>query len=261
MNDREIVFQSLEWEVTRNAKGRWYFRPRPHFLLGLTLLNGFLAWLCLAFGPRLEGFLGSGGVLLFVFLGRLLVLASAMTLLACLVNQRRKVSLHPASGTIAKGRELLTGGFRLQLRDTELSGRKVVSLWAVPHDGREVLLVPGQFEEKRSVLEELQSELQVPDADGILAPGLDSFPIVPAIAGIFGVLWAVGGYLWAPGLVWDIDGTHGVLVWPFGFFVMALGVLEFLGIRIMEAAEKKGPATLLGVALLAVYAWLCWRPL
>lgn len=253
-----ILFRSLEWEVRKTSRGRWDFRPRPHLLLGLTLLCGLLGFGLLSVAPNSLHHLGGGGELLFRFLARLLQLASVLTLLACLANQRRKVSLHPASGVIVKGRELLQDGYQVEIRDTHLGDRTVVSMWAVTTEGRKILLVPGQNEDKRERLLTLQTQLQPWDKEQTSRFEQESFPLKALICLLFGALWSIGGYLWAPYLVWAISETHGVLVWPFGLVVMTFGVLELMGISILDAAKEKRVETLLGVGLMGVYAWICW---
>ncbi len=246
--------------MERTAGARWNFRPRPQFMLGLA---SFL-WLLSAasFWSRGKiGLLPPGAALFLSFLGTLGLLTGALLLLVALVQQKRAVTLHPPSSTFILRKKMVQSAYRVVVKETQVSGRTLVSLWAVLENGTEILLVPGTFESARGRLEELATSLRRLRREGEVESDDELSPprkidLEGWIGVVFGLLWSVVGYLRAPHLLWEISDGYGVLVWPFGLFVLSMGILELAGIPIIRAGRKNNPIVLIGVLLLAVYAGL-----
>ena len=118
--------------------------------------------------------------------------------------------------------------------------------------------MPGTFESARGRLEQLATSLRPGgevESDDNLSPSR-KIDLEGWIGVVFGLLWSAAGYLWAPHLLWEISDGYGVLVWPFGLFVLSMGILELAGIPIIRAGRKNNPLVLIGVLLLAVYVGL-----
>lgn len=194
------------------------------------------------------------------FFSRILAVVSALPLAAALAQERRRLSLYPAGNTLITRTGKQKRGYEVRLQETVLAGKILVSVWATTDSGETYLLVPGQPEEKRQALELLRTEWRpVGRETPPEPPAQSSFPLEAYLLITLGALWLICGKWWASQLLWELDETHGVLVWPFGFYLMTLGVLELSGIRILESARRKDCGTLLGVAILAVYVFLSWR--
>ena len=243
--------------MERTAGARWNFRPRPQFMLGLAsflwLLSAASFW-----SSGKIGLLPPGAALYLSFLGTLGLLTGALLLLVALVQQKRAVTLHPPSSTFILKKRMVQSAYRVVVRETQVSGLTLVSLWAVLENGTEILLVPGTFESARGRLEQLATSLRREgevESDDELSPPR-KIDLEGWIGVVFGLLWSVVGYLWAPHLLWEISDGYGVLVWPFGLFVLSMGILELAGIPIIRAGRKNNPIVLIGVLLLAVYAGL-----
>lgn len=254
-----IAFRSLEWEAEKTPKGRWYFRPRPYVLLGVTALTIILSAL-FEFAQDFEVMQVLVGADLLRLFSRMLAVVSVLPLAAALAQERRRLSLYPAGNTLITRTGERKRGYEVRLQDTVLGGKTLVSVWATTDCGETYLLVPGQPEEKRQDLELLRNQWQPVGREAPPEPPAQkSFPLEAYLLLTLGALWLVCGKWWAPQLLWELDETHGVLVWPFGFFLLTLGVLELFGIKILESARRRDCGTLLGVAILAVYFFLSWR--
>ena len=132
----------------------------------------------------------------------------------------------------------------------------------VQRGGKRMMLMTSTSESALDpVLTALQTVLGASEGAQVVVPG-DSFvkSFVPIFLVVLGILWSGLGYLTARHLVLGGD-NWGVLLWPFGLWLAALGVLDWLGLRIADAVlglqEARGRLTIIGLLWFLSYYLIC----
>lgn len=92
---------------------------------------------------------------------------------------------------------------------------------------------------------------------------LEGDTIVGLVFALVGALWSLGGLIAFPTWRWPLDEINGVLAWPFGLWLLALGLGELAGLPVVKTLTEGRRPIRLALALLIAGSYLavCLRPL
>lgn len=161
---------------------------------------------------------------------------------------------------------------RVFLEHRTWAGADLVGV-AVEVNGEEISLIPPQQDRHAAamltVLAQIHSAIDAAGhvvSDDVL-PREDRTPRVDhtlAIAlMVTGLLWSIAGAIFARTWLFALDDTNGLLVWPFGLWLLALGTLERCGVPVIEtmmSGKMRYRAPLL-LLIAGSYLLVCLQPL
>ena len=162
----------------------------------------------------------------------------------------------------------------IRINTLALGGRDFVNA-SLTIDGKSVYLTQAVGERDRQALSAALARISAVVGDGAgggaaaePAPGpppaasFERGVRVGALLGT-GAVWAIVGRLALPDYVLTRPGgTFGTLLWPFGLWLMAAGVLELCGLGILgwkNPRPARLPRLLIGVVWMGSYLLLTWR--
>lgn len=130
-------------------------------------------------------------------------------------------------------------------------------------------LRPRHGEALRDLVERLQARLaevgHAVNADYLPRPDqiVDFGRMLPIVFITLGGLWALLGYLFARRWLLELDEHNGLLIWPLGLWLLAIGLAEAVGVRILQAMTEGRWYLRAAVLILPalIYLLLCLRPL
>jgi len=252
MSADTILLNTIDFEV-KDEMGDVTIRRKPGFSL---ILGGGLIALAMAFQfIPIELLSDDPHAIKAVFkaLSSVLILLGALIIMIYILFPSRNIRIvDKKRGSILYEGDCIpfTKVSEITLRSTSIQNVTSLSIVALV-DGKELFLVPGQLEIHRSEMEELtallrecifnrtQTERPAPE-EAEPSPGLSlESRFLAAFFLILGILFSVFTYAYAPRVVIVAHGAE-LLLWPFGFWIAAIGVAEIFKIPAWKTMSK-GP--------------------
>lgn len=211
-----------------------------------------------------------------LWLAVLLAVAGGLNLFAAAVVRGQSITWDHGAQQIRRGRRTwpLASILSVAVQDFELMGSPIARVVAQRNDGA-INITPGVSRTHRdaavALAEALHASLNLKTRaapTSIRSAGPKAASRNPArgfhiaLPLILGALWAVAGYLLMPTAVFRPPGsgiTTGVLAWPFGLWIAALGVLEWAGVAMLtplSVQRRESPKATPWRALLLMASWI-----